>query len=214
MDPTAIVDVVRFSHVLTVAVGLGAAFLADYHSLRRLGLPVDDDLLVTLHACHSLVWTALIGMWCTGLCLVYIRTGFDVGNFSPKLFGKLITVSILTLNAIWIGRYVIPTIEEHRNRSIMWLPLRQKLRLAFAAALSTTSWLLALAMGISKVLAQSGPLTFVLALPLAYLFCSGVALGVMYLLHLGGMMGSQRPRIVGSQGTEMAKPVTKAAAAR
>jgi hypothetical protein len=196
MEPNALVDVVRFSHVLAVAVGLGAAFLADFHSLRRLGRPVDDDLLVTLHSCHQLVWAALIAMWGTGLGLVYIRTGFHFADFSPKLCSKLVTVTALTLNALWIGRFVIPVIENQRDSSIMWLPLRKKLSLAVAAAISTTSWLLALAMGISKVLAQSDWLTFVVTLPVAYAVCIGTALAVMYLLHLGGHIGSQRPRLI------------------
>jgi hypothetical protein len=203
MDMTALTDLLRFSHVLMVAVGLGAAFLADFHSIRRLSKPVDDNLLTTLHSCHVLVWGALIAMWVTGIGLIYVRTGFQLANFTPKLFSKLVTVSVLTANAMWIGRYAIPIIEAQIGRNIMWLPLKQKLILAGVAALSTTSWLLALSMGISKVLAQSGWLTFLLTLPIAYLLCTFVALAVMFLLHVGGSLGTQRPlaanEIVGIQ---------------
>lgn len=193
MELQILVDLARFAHILAVAIGFGAAFLADYHMLSRLGQTVDDELMTTLHVCHRVVTTALVAMWVTGLIMIGIRTGFVIEEFSPKLFSKLLTVSVLTANAVLIGRYAMPLVEDSRNGNLMWLPIRVKMRLAVIGAVSTTSWMLAMAMGIIKVLATSGWLTFILMLPLTYGLSIAGAVVVMYLLHLGGVLALPRP---------------------
>ena len=105
------VDMIRYVHLLCVAIGFGASFLADIHVLGRLGSKITDGTLETLHHYHKIVWTALILMWITGLLLIYVRTGFVLSNFSPKLFVKIGTVSLLTINAILIGRLAMPMVE-------------------------------------------------------------------------------------------------------
>jgi hypothetical protein len=92
MDLQILIDAARYAHILAVAAGFGAAFLADFHMLSRLNRPVDDRLMVTLHLCHSIVSKAVIAMWITGIIMIGIRTGFVLENFSPKLFSKLLTV--------------------------------------------------------------------------------------------------------------------------
>ena len=110
----------------------------------------------------------VIAMWITGLILIGIRTGFVLSNFSPKLISKLVTVGILTANAALISRFAMPIIRAARGRSILWLPRQTKLGLAIIGAISSASWLLALAMGSSKVLAASSASVFLVLLPLAY----------------------------------------------
>lgn len=193
MDLQILVDFARYAHVIAVAAGFGAAFLADFHMLSRLGRRVDDELMSTLHVCHKVVTAALVMMWVTGLVMVGIRTNFVIADFSPKLFSKLITVTILTANAVLIARYAMPLIEESRSRNIMWLPLATKMRLAVIGAVSTTSWMVAMAMGIIKALATSGWLTFIVLFPVTYGLSIAGAVTVMYLLHLGGVLSVPRP---------------------
>lgn len=193
MDPQIYIDAARYAHILAVAIGFGAAFLADFHVISRLGKPIDDGLTTTMHLCHSVILVMLGAMWVTGLLLVYIRTGFDLGNFTPKLIAKLMTVAILTANAALITKFAFPLIEQNRGRSLMWLPLSAKLRLAGIGAVSSASWMMALAMGSSKVLAASGWAVFVVLMPVIYFLGVLAAVAVMYLLHLGGEMVAGRP---------------------
>lgn len=168
LDQTMMIDLARYGHILAVAIGLGTAFLADYHLLSRLRRPVDDSFLDSLDLYHSVVWKMILAMWITGFILVGIRTGFVLSNFSPKLISKLVTVSILTANAALISRFAMPVIRAARGRSVLWLPRKTKLGLAIIGAISSASWLLALAMGSSKVLAASSGSVFLVLLPLAY----------------------------------------------
>lgn len=185
MDPLIITDIARFAHLLCVAIGLGAALIADYLVLSRLSGRLDADLVRNIDRAHRLVWTALGAMWFTGALLIYLRTGFDLANFSPKLFNKLIIVTILTANAVLIGRFAMPLVALHVGKSLMWLPFRQKILLAAVASVSTTSWLLALALGVSKVLAVSGWSTFLIIIPAAYLVSVLAGISVMAILQIG-----------------------------
>ncbi len=201
MDPQIFIDAARYAHILAVSIGFGAAFLADYHIISRLGLVIDDNLTTTLHLCHKVIWAMLVGMWVTGLVLIYVRTGFDPALFTPKLICKIAAVSILTANAILIGRFAVPLVEANRGRSLMWLPLRHKLGLAGVGAVSSASWMLALAMGSSKVLAASGWIVFAFLMPVIYFLGVFAAVAVMFLLHMGGEMVVHRPAIRSVPGT-------------
>ena len=163
-----LIDSVRLLHLLCVVVGFGAAFLADYSVFRRLHRPVTRHLIEQLSVLHNVVWAGLIGMWITGLALIFIRTGFVVEAFSPKLFTKLGVVTVLTANAVLIGRLAMPMLRDAYGQAPLDLPLMQKLRGAWLASLSTVSWVLALALGSSKVLAASGWGMFACLVPCGY----------------------------------------------
>jgi hypothetical protein len=183
MDMTTITDVVRFCHILSVAIGLGAAFFADIYALSRITRKVDEALLATLHTCHRIVWIALFGMWITGTAMIYVRTGFELANFSPKLFSKLFTVTLLTINALLIGQIVMPAVAASRGKSLLSLSLSRKVGMGIMGAVSSASWILALAMGVSHILAKSQWIVFIELLPAGYLFSSLGAVGLMVVLH-------------------------------
>ena len=77
----------------------------------------------------------------------------------------------------------MPLVVGNMNRTLLALPLRRKFALSIVSAVSTTSWLLALACGVSKVLATSGWPVFILALPLCYGASMAVATIVILTLH-------------------------------
>ena len=205
MDLQIYIDAARYAHIIAIAIGFGAAFLADYHVVSRLGRPIDDDLTTTLQLCHSVIWKMVFAMWVTGLVLVQIRTSFVPANFTPKLICKILTVAILTGNALLISKIAVPLVEQNRGRSLMWLPLGQKLRLAGIGAVSSASWMLALAMGSSKVLAASGWTVFAVFLPFIYFLGIFAAIAVMYLLHMGGQMMAHQPATLALTGGTTAR---------
>jgi hypothetical protein len=192
-DPLVLIDLARFAHILCIAVGFGAAFLADYQVARQLARPVDDRMLHALNLSHDIIWKVVIGMWVTGLILIQIRTQFVPANFTPKLVSKLIVVGILTLNSGLISHIAMPLIRRGRGQRLLDLPLGSKVTLAVIGAVSSASWLLALAMGSSKVLAASDWGVFVVLLPLAYVSAVAFAVGVMACLHTGGLAMDRWP---------------------
>jgi hypothetical protein len=190
MDPQIYIDAVRYSHLFSIAVGIGASFMADTLVLSQLREPIRPEMLDRLHHYHGIVWIALAAMWISGAAMIYVRTGFDPALFSPKLISKLAVVSMLTLNALLIGRFAVPLVTRCVGSRLLDLPLRQKFCCAGIGAVSTTSWLIALAMGESKVLAASGWSVFLLLVPLAYLTSLVIAGLAIMLLHLRGRNGA------------------------
>lgn len=189
MDMLLFTDSLRFSHLLAVCLGLGASIMADLYILNRLRTPLTREMMATLHRTHGIVWGALGLMWVTGLGLVWLRTGFDPAAFTPKLIAKLGTVSLLTLNALLIGAVAMPMLETRLGRSIAAFPTALKLRFALIGGISAASWMLALAMGVSKALARSGTEVFVLLMPAAY----ATALVATALVLLSRPMTATRP---------------------
>jgi hypothetical protein len=186
-DPQLLIDAARYAHILVIAVGFGAAFLADYQILSCLRRPIDDRLLHVLDLCHNIIWKMVIGMWITGLILIQLRTQFVLENFTPKLVSKLVTVAILTANAGLISHIAMPLIRSSRGRSLFALPTGSKLMLGIVGAVSSASWMLAMAMGSSKVLAASSAGVFILLLPLIYISAVLLAIGLM---SWGGMLAA------------------------
>ena len=168
MDMLLVTDTLRFSHLFAVCLGLGASIMADLYILNRLRTPLTHEMMATLHRTHGFVWAALGVMWVTGLGLLYLRTGFDLAAFTPKLMAKLGIVGLLTLNAILIGAVAMPILSGRIGRSIAAFPTALKLRFSLIGGISAASWLLALALGVSKALARSGSEVFAVLLPIAY----------------------------------------------
>ncbi len=181
MTDMLLIDIARYAHILVVAIGFGVAFLADYQMLSRLTRPVDDALLASLDVYHALIGKMIVGMWITGLIMVGIRTGFDPANVTPKLISKVATVGILTANAVLIGGLAMPLLRSARGRSLMWLSTSAKLSLAVIGGISSASWMLALAMGSSKVLAAGSLSLFAVLLPMAYIAAVSASVAVMLL---------------------------------
>lgn len=184
--PPELIDAIRYGHLLSVGLGLGAACVADLHVVQFLRRPISRHLLAHLKLCHRMVWAGLVGMWVTGLMLVYVRTGFVLDSITPKLWTKLGIVSVLTINAYLIGRVALPQFRQGIGRAPLELPMRVKLFGGMLSSLSMASWLLALALGTSKVLAASGWQIFALVVPLTYASFGLGALCVALVMHRFG----------------------------
>ena len=140
-------DVIVYFHLLFVAIGLGIAVRLDFIFFRGRHARPSQVLLADTALSHQMISTALVGLWGTGICLVYLRTGFVLSEFSPKLWVKLIIVTMLSCNAIIIGMFVMPVLERYNDRPVLAIPLRYKLPMAMSAATSAFSWFTALALG-------------------------------------------------------------------
>ncbi len=147
-----IIDVIRVVHLACFAVGMGSGVYFDFRTLSRLNSPFDDFDILEFERVHKVVFAALLGLWITGVMLIYIRTGFDLDNFSPKLILKLAVVTVLTLNAFYIGLSVLPRVAAAVGHRACELPLRYMMPMTFAAALSMFCWLGGLILGASVVL--------------------------------------------------------------
>jgi hypothetical protein len=148
MDQTLLNDAARALHLLGLALGFGVAIVADMSAARLFIRPLDAREIATLHRFHRMVALGLVLFWISGLVLLWLRTGFDLANFSPKLLTKLGVVTFLTVNAILIGRLGLPVIEALQGRRFGALAAGPRIQMAALGALSTAGWISALALGV------------------------------------------------------------------
>ncbi len=147
MDLTLLNDAARAMHLLGLALGFGVAIIADLCAARSFFRPLADHEFEDLRRYHRTVALGLAIFWISGLILLWLRTGFVVEDFSPKLMAKLGVVTLLTVNAILIGRIGLPTMLEWAGCRFGALPLTHRLRLAALAGMSFAGWISALALG-------------------------------------------------------------------
>ena len=148
MDLTMINDAARAVHLLGLAMGFGVAIMADLSAARLMVRPLDAREVETLHRYHRMVAIGLSLVWASGLVLLWLRTGFDPENFSPKLMAKLGIVTLLTINAIMIGRIGLEALDRWHGARFGAIPLSERGRLAALAGLSGAGWISALALGV------------------------------------------------------------------
>lgn len=147
-----IADFVTYFHLLFVAIGLGLAVRLDILFFRGRHAKPSQVLLADTLLSHQMISTAVVGLWGTGLGLIYLRTGFALDDFSPKLWMKLIVVTALTLNAIVIGVFAMPVLERYNDRPVLQIPIKYRLPMALSAATSVFCWFTALALGSMEIL--------------------------------------------------------------
>jgi len=154
--PQEAIDIVRIVHLACFAVGMGSGVYFDFRTLIRLNRPFEEFDLVEFERVHKVVFAALLGLWITGVMLIYIRTGFDLDNFTPKLIVKLSVVSVLTLNAHYIGYSILPRVAGAIGHRASELPLSYMMPMTVAAAISMFCWIGGLILGASNVLRTAG----------------------------------------------------------
>ncbi len=171
------VDAVRGAHLLCLALGMGSALYLDFRTLAGLTRIIEEHDILEMRRIHHFVAVALACLWVTGLTLIWIRTSFDISQFSPKLWCKLAVVSAMTLNAWLIGACVMPIMEGLVGERLIDLNPRQLLPLVVIGAISLFCWITGLALGCSKVLKTAAWHDLSSALSLAYvaIIIGGVA---------------------------------------
>lgn len=152
MDFMLINDAARAVHLLGLALGFGVAIMADLSAARMLVRPLDYREVRTLHVYHRIVAVGLTLFWASGLVLLWLRTGFQPDNFSPKLMAKLGIVTLLTFNAVMIGRIGLRALDDWFGLRFGAIPFGERARLSALAGLSSAGWISALVLGVFSMM--------------------------------------------------------------
>jgi hypothetical protein len=171
------IDILRAAHLIFFAAGMGTAVYFDFRSVMSLKKPVTQTDIKDLERIHTWISSAFLGLWVTGMALIYIRTAFDVSAFSPKLWLKVGLMVFMIIVARMIGSLVLPLMQKNLNQPLTKLPAS---KLSIASQVGITSMFCGtsgLALGSSVVLKTA---SWDLLLPLT--------LGWFVALTLGGQI--------------------------
>ena len=135
--------ILLYPHLIACCIAIGCIFLFDIKMIMN-KFKLDKNSSNFLHEISKIVSICLSILWVTGIALIC----FDCGHLphlsditKPKLFTKLIVVSVLTINGYFLHKLVI-------NKS----KLSFKHLIYSIGAISYGSWFYAIFLGIAKPL--------------------------------------------------------------
>jgi hypothetical protein len=146
------VDILRATHLFCFAMGMGTALYFDFRSFQTLSDPIGVVDLEDLERIHVWISAAFVGLWITGITLIYVRTGFQLDQFSPKLWTKVSIMVLMSMNALLVGIYIRPMMRNNIERPLISLP---PIKFAIAAQVGIVSmfcWTSGLLLGSSAAL--------------------------------------------------------------
>ncbi len=186
------IDILRSAHLICFAAGMGTALYYDFVTIRSINDPISGRYIDTVERLHDWISWAFIGLWVTGIALIYVRTSFDLDAFSPKLWEKVGVMVLMTLNARLIGSFVLPMLKRNLGRAVIDMPLRELILSSQVAITSIFCWTTGLVLGSSLYL-KTAPWGILLPL----------AVGWFALCTLGGQVVVQLIRRRARAGTEV-----------
>lgn len=140
-------DCLRVAHMAAFAVGIGGAAFLELHLTKRVHHAIDAETLRLIDLGHELIKLAVLGLWMTGLGLLFFRLQVYEGVFSAKLGAKLLIVSGLTVNMLVIQRVALPALRQFEGRGYADMPTTLLGRLGAIAGFSAGTWVSALLLG-------------------------------------------------------------------
>lgn len=147
-DFLSVTDVARSLHLAGMAMGLGLAICADWLVFTKLFRPITLADVDKLRWMHRAIQIGLAVLWASGLTILWLRTGFDVDQFTPKLMVKLFVVTILTVNALAIGGAALSSIDSMVGQRLGAMDLRTRFFASIIMGVSVFCWMSALALGV------------------------------------------------------------------
>ncbi len=173
-----------------LVMGLGGALLLDFTILTR-GIikPVSEYTLHQMRILSRAVSAGLMLLWITGAALIWLNLEVKPEYLqNPKLWAKIIIVTILTLNGFLIHAAVMPHMNKRIGKRLFDdEPNKQILKFTFIASLSAVSWFTPFVLGKASELNFVVPASTIL---LAYVCAVFGSWGAM-LVVTGGITSIQ-----------------------
>lgn len=150
VDPTFFKGGIRIVHFIGLALGLGTATFLDLMILRfMIRNKIRRSHAEAFEFGTKVVTAGLVMLWISGLGFLVYYWGFDpekLGN--PKIWAKLCIVGVLTANAVYLHKLVLPLVKLQVSRTLFGgLTLGQRIRMVIGGTTSVTAWYVPVALG-------------------------------------------------------------------
>lgn len=140
-------DCLRVAHMASFAVGIGAAAFLELYLAKRFRDRLDTEAVKMLLQGHELIKYAVVGLWATGLSLLYCRLVIFADPFTAKLAAKLSVVTALSVNMFIIEKFLIPRVVKYQNQRLSDVKPRTLGLFGGIAGFSAGAWFSALILG-------------------------------------------------------------------
>ena len=175
----------RFVHFIGLALGLGAATLLDLMMLRYCFRGrIQTETVTIFEFSTKVVNIGLRILWTSGVGFLLFYALYDVEKlYNPKVHAKLVIVTILSVNGMFIHGIILPTIRTQIGKGLFdGLGGMKRGIFITSGAISAVSWYVPVALGVFSQLNNAVPALVLLS---AYLFLIMIAASAMNLcMHL------------------------------
>lgn len=142
-DPSFFKGGVRIVHFIGLAMGLGTATFLDLMILRfMMRNKIRRAHAEAFEFGTKVVTAGLVMLWISGLGFLAYYGAFDpekLGN--PKIWAKLCIVGVLTANAVYLHKLVLPVVRKQVSRTLFGgLTYPQRIRMLIGGTTSVTCW--------------------------------------------------------------------------
>lgn len=151
MDFIEIKTVYIILHLLGVVVGMGGAVMSDMLFMRATkDKIISKEELPMLDTGGKMVWAGLALIYISGALLFMLNP--EGYMESSKFISKMAIVGIITLNGVLIHLVHIPVMKKCLGQNLTTSPIFKKrsMLLFVSGAVSATSWLWALVLGVFR----------------------------------------------------------------
>ncbi|MGJ7512907.1 hypothetical protein ACSFE6_00930 [Pseudomonas baetica] len=175
-------------HLLGLCFGLGGATMLDLwilRWLRRGSLPVEVGR--TFHFISDAVAIGLVLLWLSGLgfLALYVMEAPDKLE-NPKLWAKVLVVSVLTINGMIIHAFVLPEVLRDLSRPLLYGVSRSRVAIFLVSgAVSGVSWYTAFAFGIFRELNNSVTFTLLIIMWFTAAVAASLAVALLWWKFFG-----------------------------
>lgn len=180
-----------FCHLLACAFAISAVLRTDINIV--LGKFSREEIGRAASGISAL----LMALWVTGLAIIYIDTGFSPAILATKskLLLKLLCVVTLTLNGMVLHQLSFPILTRDTGK----ITTKESILLVVTGALSTSHWMLAAFVGLSKPL---GRLPFFTLLEAYIVFVAAVvAVSLLFIPLLSRVTLASTPKLPAPNNT-------------
>ena len=183
-EPSFVKGGIRIVHFIGLALGLGTATLLDLMMLRfMLHRKIRRSHVQAFEFGTKVVTAGLVMLWISGLAFLVYYWAFDpekLGN--PKIWAKLSVVGVLSVNAVFLHKAVLPVVEQQVARTLFdGLSLYQRVLMVVGGATSVTCWYVPVALATIPQFNNSIPANQIWAMFCALLIANnGLAIGAFF----------------------------------
>lgn len=181
---------IRLVHFAGIVLGIGAVTLLDLIIFKFvLTRRIEEPSIRIVIFSSKVITIGLAILWLSGLGFLVYYWFHDLAKIgNPKLFAKIIIVTVLTTNAFMVHSFVIPQIKSHVGRYLLYdLTRSHCLLLIFIGVVSVISWYVPLILGIVPQLNNTVSTEVILASYVLLILSVNILVGITFvIMRYGG----------------------------
>lgn len=201
-EPTFIRGAIRFVHFIGLAAGLGTATFLDLMIVRfMLRSKIRQSQADAFHLGTKVVSVGLALLWVSGLGFLMYYMVFEPEKLAnPKIWAKLSIVGVLTVNAVFLHRAVLPLVDKQVSRTLFdGLSIRERVLMLIGGATSVTCWYVPVVLGSTPQFNNSLPANQIWAL-FCVLLVTTNTMGITAFFCIEAFSRRRRARALGATG--------------